>query len=301
MKMKKGREMLEEENSHTQNRISVYGSKNSSIFIPGQFHDVNIRLIKVRPRSKEAIEKGWQTFNNYSPESKVLLDWINDNGNYGITSPSGFYCSVDADISEIHKALDNDLPATFRWSTGKPGHFQYGFFLENEPIGCIPLKNGAYIKGKGGYALGPGSVHMNGTIYGSREIRNVPIAIVKKQELLRTLSEFIIQEQSKTPNFGKLPSGTGMIETDKIVKVLNWYWDNANGRRNDYTLAISGFIAHFGGSENDATYIIEKLCDLTGKGHDHIPGAKYAFRTKKHVKGFRSLKQLMEDLQNDIR
>jgi hypothetical protein len=64
-------------------------------------------------------------------------------------------------------------------------------------------------------------------------------------------------------------------------------------------MAIAGFIAHSGGSENDATYVISKLCELTGKGYDHIPGAKYAFRRDGPVKGFRSLEQLMEEISND--
>ena len=64
-------------------------------------------------------------------------------------------------------------------------------------------------------------------------------------------------------------------------------------------MAIAGTIAHSGGSESDAVYIIGKLCELAGKGHDHISGAKYAFKRDGPVKGYRSLEQLMEEIEND--
>lgn len=186
---------------------------------PRQFIDVNIRLLKVRSHGKEAIERGWQTTRNYSARSPEIKKWIDDEGNYGLTSPQGFACFVDADASQIQDALETKLPKTFRWSTGKEGHFQYAYFIEDGPIGCLPLTNGAYIKAKGGYVIGPGSVHWNGTVYGSREIRNMPIAIVKKQELLDALKDFIIgKEQSQHKPKQDIPNGQG-----KILTVLQKY------------------------------------------------------------------------------
>lgn len=158
-----------------------------------QFRDPNIRLLKIRRNGKEAVEPGWQTRANYSAQSPVILEWIRS-GNYGLTCPFGFCCFVDADTKEIQNALDSRLPETLRWSTGKIDHFQYAYFLEDGPVGCIPLRDGAYIKGKGGYALGPGSVHPNGTVYGSREIRDVPIAVVKRTDLLDALKDFLISK-----------------------------------------------------------------------------------------------------------
>ncbi|MDS0257531.1 bifunctional DNA primase/polymerase [Thermoplasmatales archaeon AK] len=185
-------------------------------FLPWQFSDPNIRVIKVRSGGKEAAEQGWQTTQNYSVNSDEIKKWIKKGGNYGITSPLGFYVSVDADTVEIQDALDRDLPKTFRWSTGKPGHFQYGYFVEDGPLGCVPLKEGAYIKGKGGYAVGPGSIHPNGVVYGSVEVRNIPIAAVKKGALLEALSEFIAgRETGNRPN-RDIWKGTG-----QILKVLN--------------------------------------------------------------------------------
>ena len=266
-----------------------------------QLNDPNIRFVKVRYHGKEAVERNWQTCKNYGFLSSEIRDWINNGGNYGITSPTGFGSFVDADNAEIQKVLESSLPETLRWSTGREAHYQYAYFIEDEPIGCIPLKDGAYVKGKGGYALGPGCVHPNGTIYGSREVRDVPIAIVNKTDLIKALKSFLITdpEKQKAFRFKQFPTRTAKIDREEIIRILEPYWDKANGRRNELTLSIAGFIAHSGGSEDDALFVISNLCELTRKGHDHILGARYAFHRDGPVKGFRSLEQLMEEISND--
>lgn len=267
---------------------------------PEQFNDVNIRLIKIRAHGKEAIESGWNQKANYGSCDPIILNWVRNGGNYAITSLFGYYCSIDADTQEIQEALGNSLPETYRWSTGKPGHFQYSYYIDDEPVGCIPLTDGAYIKGRGGYALGPGSIHPNGTVYGSKETRDVPIATVRRNELLSTLHDFLISdpEKSKHVEIMKLPKSTTKIDCEKIVKILTPYWKNGDGKRNELTLAIAGFLAHSGGTEADAVFVISELARLTGKGFDHIPGAKYSFHRDGKVRGFNALKRIMEDIEN---
>ena len=96
-----------------------------------------------------------------------------------------------------------------------------------------------------------------------------------------------------------MPPGTAKIDREEIVSILTPYWAKADGRRNDLTLSVAGFIAHSGGSEGDAVFVISELCRLTGKGYDHVAGARYAFRREGPIKGFRSLEQLMEDIEDD--
>ena len=184
-----------------------------------RFDDPNIRILKVRKRGKEAVERNWQTTKNYKFNSPEILTWIRSGGNYAITSPFGFYVSIDADSLEIQEALEKNLPKTLRWSTGRVGHYQYGYFLEDSPVGCIPLRDGAYIKGRGGYALGPGSIHPNGVVYGSREVRDAPIAIVKKQELLNAVGTFIEGNE----NITQKPSGELQKGNGEILLVLKKY------------------------------------------------------------------------------
>lgn len=177
-----------------------------------QLNDPNIRFVKVRYHGKEAVERNWQTCKNYGFLSSEIRDWINNGGNYGLTSPTGFACFIDADTREIQDVLESSLPETIRWSTGKEGHFQYAYFIEDDPIGCLPLKYGAYIKGKGGYALGPGSIHPNSIVYGSRESRDVPIAIVKKTDMINALRNFTVGRESEVHKVQSItPKGSRQI------------------------------------------------------------------------------------------
>jgi hypothetical protein len=260
-----------------------------------QFSDYHIRLLKVRARGKEAVEKNWQTVANYAISDSRIQDWILHGGNYGVTCPSGFCCMVDADNVDVQDALEDNLPQTFRYSTGKTGHFQYVYYIEDQPIGCVPLKDGAYIKGKGGYALGPGSVHPNGVIYGSKETREVPIAIVTNEDIMDTISPFLITKPalaSVKPLITR--KWNDNIDIPALIEILKPYWAKAAGMRNELTLSLAGFIARSGGTENQATQIIAELARLTGKGLDHIAGAKYAFQRDGPVKGFTSLDHVLE-------
>ena len=150
---------------------------------------------------------------------------------------------------------------------------------------------GLDLKGYGGYVILPHSQGQYGyyEFLNLTEVRTIPEGLLK----------WILQFRGAKTEFRKLPTGTGKVDREEIIRILEPYWVRANGRRNDFTLAIAGFIARSGGTEEDATFIISELARLTGKGHDHIPGARYAFRREGPVKGFRSLEQLMEVLQND--
>jgi len=150
---------------------------------------------------------------------------------------------------------------------------------------------GLDLKGYGGYVILPNSPGQYGRyeFLNLTEIRTIPEGLLK----------WVLQFRGPKSEFRKLPTGTSKIDREEIIRVLEPYWVRANGRRNDFTLAIAGFIARSGGTEEDATFIISELARLTGKGHDHIPGARYAFRREGPVKGFRSLEQLMKVLQND--
>ena len=266
-----------------------------------QFHDIHIRLLKVRPHEKAAVEKNWDTTVNYSVCNREIKHWIiEQGGNYGITCTTGFFVLIDADTKEVQEALETGLPLTFRYSTGKPGHYQYCYFLEDSPVPCVPLKDGAYIKGKGGYALGPGSIHPNGVMYGSRDIRDVPVAIVKHNDLMKTLGPFIPLKSNNNAYEGKtaqINPGTVKLDIKALVAILLPYWSNADGRRNDFIMAIAGTIARSGGTEDQTVFIISELARITGKGRDHVAGAKYAFHREGNLKRFTSLDKILSELE----
>jgi len=268
--------------------------------VPPQFRDLHFRLIKVRSHAKEAVEPGWQKAQNYSWSHPEIAHWIRTGGNYGITPPSGFACFVDADTVEIQKCLENKLPQTFRYSTGKPGHYQYAYFVENGPLGCVPLTDGAYIKGHGGYVIGPGSVHPNGIVYGSREIRDVPVAAVSKKGLLDALEPFLLKKEPAVshppPHYERTSPVTGeMIE--KVAMDLLPEWTNADHKRHVMTLAIIGTWERLGWSKSEVQMLIDTLITESGKGQEHSAQVRYAYGRRDRKYGIPTLKQISEDLK----
>ncbi len=276
-----------------------------------QFHDPNIRLIKVRPRGKEAMEKNWPTIANYSALSQEMQAWVLNGGNYGLTSLFGFFCCVDADTEEIQAAVEQGLRTTLRWSTGRYGHSQYAYHLADAPIGCIPLKDGAYVKGRGGYALGPGSVHPNGATYGAREIRETPVAVVKREEFLKALEPFLISkrdaEQDIYAHTGNHATPDQQdVQDSRITDIVSEAlpaWNKAVEKHvgNDFRLAIAGTLYHFGWPESAAEramkFLIEKsdVKGLSDKGAVHYTYANG--RAGKPVYGYSTLKRLIEEIQ----
>ena len=173
------------------------------------FWNHRFRCLKLLPHKKEPLEKGWTTTKNYPFNSQEIENWVRDGGNYAITCPNGDCGSVDADFKKIQDKLDRELPT--RWySTGRPEHRQYFYGIIDPPLRNIPLIDGAYIKGQNGYAVGPGSIHPNGRIYGL-EKNYLPIREVTKKELLDVLEPFLIRK-TESDRVGKPP----------ITSNVNW-------------------------------------------------------------------------------
>ncbi|MEM4055693.1 MAG: bifunctional DNA primase/polymerase, partial [Thermoplasmatales archaeon] len=220
------------EDPHPQEKEAAYEQDSNTIelkyFVGLIFQDPRFRVLKIKPRSKEPLEKSWNTTNNYTFDSKEINDWIRQGGNYGITCPRGDCAFIDADSIEVQTALDGQLP-TFWYSTGREGHRQYVYKILDPPLRSIPLKDGGYIKALGGYSLGPGSTHPSGRIYGL-EKSDFTIREVRKEELLNVLAPFLLrrveQKENKTV-IGKKGvswiSLADLIDVSKFRKSGNQY------------------------------------------------------------------------------
>jgi len=149
---------------------------------------------------------------------------------------------------------------------------------------------GLDLKGHGGYVILPNSQGQYGRyeFLNLTEIRPIPEDLLKWSLELKNLIE----------EFKKLPAGTTKVNREEIVRILTPYWKRADGKRNRLTSALSGYIFRSGGTEDDAHYIIFKMCALTGKGHEHISTVKYSFHSKGRILGFTTLKQTMEEIAN---
>lgn len=161
-----------------------------------QFRDPNILCLKCGYRSKEP-EPG-KLVKYYSCSSPEIQAWVDAGYNVAGTSLTGFAVFIDGDSQVVRDAIESHWNTTF-WNTGKPGHRNYLFFLEDEPIeGPIPFKDDVegYLKTRKGYSVIPPSIHPNGRMYGE-EFNDVPVATVKKSELLKVLSPFFKKEKPK--------------------------------------------------------------------------------------------------------
>lgn len=163
-------------------------------------HAPRTRTILIKAHEKIPLELDWTSRNNYAVNSEVVLRHIENGGNWGLTHPSGLSCAIDGDTAEIRKAALS-LGDTLEWNTGTPGHYCEVFLIKDAPIGNIPLVDGAYIRGKGGQNLGPGSIHPNGNVYGGKLLHLVPPVTVAKAELLEVFRPFTVgtEKLAKAP------------------------------------------------------------------------------------------------------
>lgn len=236
---------------------------------PHQLEDPHFRIVKARGKAPN-VEKEWQTKNNYRSSGTTANALLNSGLNYGFTCPTGFACFVDADTKDVQDVLD-DRKWTFRYSTGTPGHYQYVYFMEDEPIGCVPLKDGAYIKGKGGFTVGPGSVHPNGNLYGV-DMRYAPIAVVKKADLMRWLFTFFKKEDYRGKasfNAARHTPVSGSQIEEQRDQLLD-LWIKADGMRHNLTLSIVGYYQKKGWALDDIETLVSALVQLSKKGDDHL-------------------------------
>lgn len=172
-------------------------------------------------------------------------------------------------------------------------HFFYMMPEGGSSFNHTHAMEGLDIKGFGGYVILPNSQGQHGRyeFMNLTEIKPIP------DPLLNWISSNFNDKISG--KYEKLPIGTAKIDREEIIRILAPYWAKAEGKRNDFMLAIAGFIARSGGTEQDAKNIISELCRLTGKGHDHIPGIRYAFSRDGPVKGLSSIENIMGEIKNE--
>ena len=198
------------------------------INVPAQLMDTHLRVVKAL--GKAPCEREWQMRNNYRADRDIIRSILKSGYNYGFTCASGLACFIDADFKEIQDALDH-FTLTFRYSSGRLGHYQYVYFIDDEPLHeNIPLVQGAYVKTKGGFVVGPGSIHLEtGRTYGL-EIRDIPIAIVKKADLMKVLQPFRKRLQPKSTNKAQ-PHQQPVLGTLRLEDMINLSGFRQSGSR----------------------------------------------------------------------
>lgn len=267
----------------------------TNVILPQQLTDYHFRIVKARGKAPN-VETAWQTVNNYLVEPHIIHAILKSGLNYGFTVPSGFACFIDADTQEIQDVLDKEL-FTFRYSSGTVGHFQYVYFIK-DGIGCIPLVHGAYIKGKGGFAVGPGSIHPNGRMYGI-DIRDTDILVTTRDTLINTLRPYLLKKENHTgKSFTLSPTKASKVTIEKTASEFLELWNNADGMRHNLTLALTGYLERRGWLESDITSVLITLVKDTGKGHEHISQVHYAYGNKERKYGLPTILSIEEVIKN---
>ncbi len=161
--------------------------------IPQQLNN-NFGFVKLLPKSKKPFEKDWP---NHPYSLADIQLWFSQGNNYGVLGGCGNLVIVDADTPEMVAFAKNNLLPTFSVKTPKKGEHLY--------LNCpdidkkIKLKKNGQDHGEiiasGAQVVGPGSIHPDtGTAYMVE--RDVPIASISAEDLLKTFAEYIPAQDS---------------------------------------------------------------------------------------------------------
>lgn len=177
-------------------------NRRESFEIPSQLRDFRFNLLAAK--SKIAIEKNWDSVNNYAFDNGKLLSHIRMGGGYGVIA--GKNLIVDCDTHEFESLIESHLTPTFTQRT--PGHGCKQFFYmtswDGEPR-TLPVFDGVdangkpnnigHVKGGASYVVGPGSFHPNGRRYEICDDRS--LAAVSIEDILRVIAPYVAQKAHK--------------------------------------------------------------------------------------------------------
>ncbi|MBB3474261.1 phage/plasmid primase, P4 family [Sphingomonas sp. BK345] len=128
--------------------------------------ELGFSVFPVRHRDKRPALASWKAYQTARPPLEKVAEWARENRNIGIaTGAISGLLVLDLDNADaIAIAEAQGLPKTIAVRTGKGRHVYLahpGGKVGNR-IGIFP---GADIRGDGGYVVGPGSIHPNGSAY----------------------------------------------------------------------------------------------------------------------------------------
>jgi len=184
------------------------------------------RLIKVGGHTKVAIESGWQTNANYSPDDPDIISHISSGQNYGIMPTAGVIV-IDCDTEEIYDNLPAPWKASLTVITGRDGSVGRHVFLDcpdsphakvaiNKPVTAEPLGD---IRGSDSpfYTIGAGSVHPDsGRTYQYVDL-NAPLVKVTWADIVTEVIErYGVKLAREMPVPRQSTISTGGSLTDKL-------------------------------------------------------------------------------------
>jgi P4 family phage/plasmid primase-like protien len=193
--------------------------------IPKQLQKNGFGFVKLKPRTKVPLEKGWQK-KPYSYEE--ILPWFKCGNNYGVQGGYGGVVVIDADTEEIDKVVRGKLPATFTVKTPRCGHHYYYICrdINNKIVLKKEEEHFGEIISKGSQVVGPGSIHPDtGTEY---EVFNeIEIAEIGKEDIFLHLAEYIPSNGAGENAFKELVDQYGdpyYLKDNKLASINESFW-----------------------------------------------------------------------------
>jgi putative DNA primase/helicase len=128
------------------------------------------RIIPLKARGKTPLLPSWKEYQDRAPTAEEYAQWFDDYPEANV----GILTGITVDVLDVDNAVQADeylakqtLPQTRIARTGKPDGRHYYFKHPPELKISCSVKNlpGMDVRGNGGYVVGPGSIHENGTTY----------------------------------------------------------------------------------------------------------------------------------------
>lgn len=169
----------------------------SEIKIPTKLCTPHFRFILLKQKEKIPFESGWSTTANYKHDDKKLQEHLKTGGNYGVVGGYGDLVIIDADVKEIEKAVEDNLPETLTVKTGRFAGGKHYYYLCPGLDKPVRLKedgnnNLGDVQWTGKQVVGPSSVHPNGNTY--NVVKDINIATITPMEIDLALNDFLIHD-----------------------------------------------------------------------------------------------------------
>jgi putative DNA primase/helicase len=217
-------------------KASLASDKKSPLWYAEQYHRAGMCPIPIKPRSKKPINDEWPTLR--IPYDDLKYHFSEDQ-NIGVIlgDASGGLVDIDLDSAEAVRLGPAFLPPTdfvFGYESKPRSH--WGYYVANAPR-TKQFKDGEMIveiRGNGGYSVVPGSVHED-----------------TGELILFSLDNDDEIPQPAAIDLAVLNFAVINIAIGSII-LRNW----STGGRHHLTLAIAGFLAKCGWSEDEVSRLV---------------------------------------------
>lgn len=202
------------------------------------------------PRGQKAAAQSWADYQTTKPSADDIDRWANADLNVAVVTGRLSNIGVlDVDSEEAQKLVDElGLPATPTVLTAKGRHYYFRYpdreIRNSTKIGGVQLD----FRGEGGYVIGAGSLHPDGTVYRW----DVSPAECEFAELPQNLVALLKQEKAQAPKHLTAKAEVPFVEAGLASTYLNMQLQDAlvtvrqcdEGGRNDALFRETARIAN---------------------------------------------------------